>query len=124
MSIDKILITIFGLLGILFTYWFFLGKKEETVEVKDKIEITVEGGYKPDTIKIPKGKSITLSFFRKDPNPCLEEIIIPDFKIKKFLPLNQKISITFTPEKKGTYTISCAMNMFHGKIIVTDNLNS
>lgn len=29
MSIDKILVGFFGLLGIVFTYWFFLMKKEK-----------------------------------------------------------------------------------------------
>lgn len=27
MSPDKIIVTLVGLLGIVFTYWFFLGKK-------------------------------------------------------------------------------------------------
>jgi len=30
MSFDKILVLIFGILGITFTYWFFLMKKEKS----------------------------------------------------------------------------------------------
>ncbi|MBI2611118.1 cupredoxin domain-containing protein [Candidatus Gottesmanbacteria bacterium] len=116
---DKIIVTIFGIAAIAFTYWFFLGKKEEVVEVKDKIDILVEGGYKPNTIRVPKSKSITISFLRKDSNPCLEEVVIPDFKIKKFLPVGEKVDVTIKPEKSGTIPFSCGMNMFHGKIIVS-----
>lgn len=35
MSIDKIIVTIVGILGILFTYWFFLMKKDEEEDMHD-----------------------------------------------------------------------------------------
>ena len=115
---EKIIVTIIGIIAIAFTYWFFLGKKDEAVDVKDKIDILVEGGYKPNTIRIQKGKPITITFLRKDSNPCLEEVVIPDFKIKKFLPIGEKVGIRITPKKSGTIPFSCGMNMFHGKIKV------
>lgn len=118
MSIDKIFVTIFSLAGIAFTYWFFLMKKEEVVAVTDSVDITVEGGYTPDTISIPKGKTTKISFTRKDLSSCLEEVVLSDFKIRKYLPLNKKVSIEVTPQKAGKYPFSCGMNMFHGKIIV------
>lgn len=119
MTLDKIIVTILGIAGIAFTYWFFLMKKDEVVEIKDSVDITVEGGYSPNTISIPKGKTTTLNFFRKDPSSCLEEVVLGDFKIRKYLPLNQRVSIAITPEKTGTYDFVCGMNMFHGKLIVT-----
>ena len=118
MTPDKILVAIFSLAGMAFTYWFFLMKKEEVVSVTDSVDIVVEGGYKPSTISIPQGKSTKITFTRKDPSSCLEEVILGDFKIKKYLPLNQKVTIDITPKKKGEYGFACGMNMFHGKIIV------
>ena len=118
MLLDKIIVTILGIAGIVFTYWFFLMKKEEAVEVKDSVDITVEGGYSPSTISIPKGKTTKLNFFRKDPSSCLEEVVLPEFKIRKFLPLNTNVTLPITPKKSGTYEIVCGMNMFHGKIVV------
>lgn len=115
---DKIIVTIVGIIAIAFTYWFFLGKKDKEVEVKDKIEILVEGGYKPSSISVQKGKPVTITFLRKDENPCLEEIVIPDFKIKKFLPVGEKVDIQITPKESGTIPFSCSMNMFYGKIKV------
>jgi len=122
MEINKLLVSLFSLGGMAFTYWFFLMKKdEEAVVVKtNSIDIMVEGGYSPSVISIPKGKPTTLIFNRKDPSACLEEVILSDFKVRKYLPLNQKISITITPQKEGTFDYSCGMNMFHGKIIVED----
>ncbi|MBI2062522.1 MAG: cupredoxin domain-containing protein [Candidatus Yanofskybacteria bacterium] len=94
---DKIIVTISGILGILFTYWFFLMKKNSGVAKKTK-----------------------LNFIRKDSNSCLEEVVLGDFGIRKYLPLNEEVTIEITPQKAGKFTYSCGMNMFHGKIIVVD----
>ncbi len=119
MTLDKVIITAIGLLGIVFTYWFFLSKREKEVTVTDAVDIIVEGGYTPETILIPQGKTTKVTFMRKDPSSCLEEVVLGDFKIRKYLPLNQKVTIELTPKQKGEFVYSCGMNMYHGNIIVT-----
>lgn len=118
MTLDKLLVVIVSFLGIGFTYWFFLMKKEEIVAVTDSVDITVEGGYTPNTISIPQGKTTRIAFTRKDPNSCLEEVVLSDFKIRKYLPLNKKVTIEVTPKQTGEFPFSCGMNMFHGKLKV------
>lgn len=119
MSIDKIIVLIFSGLGIVFTYWFFLMKKEKEVVINsDLVDIIVDGGYNPEVISIPLGKTTKLNFLRKDTSGCLEEVILSDFKIKKFLPVNEVVSIELTPKSKGEFVYTCGMNMFRGKIIV------
>lgn len=118
MTLDKFLVAIFGLAGISFTYWFFLMKKEEVVPVTDSVDIIVDGGYSPNTISIPQGKTTKINFIRKDPSSCLEEVVLGDFKIRKYLTMNKKITIEITPKNKGKFNFACGMNMFHGKIIV------
>lgn len=118
MSIDKILVVILSLVGTIFTYWFFLMKKEKEVEVLSSVDILVSGGYRPEVISIPINKTTKLNFIRKDPNSCLEEVVLGDFKIRKYLPLNQKVTVELTPKHAGEFGYSCGMNMFHGKIIV------
>lgn len=118
MSVDKIIVIIFSALGIAFTYWFFLMKKEKEVIVENEVDIIVDGGYQPEVISVPIGKTTKLNFVRKDSNSCLEEVVLGDFKIKKYLPLNQKVTVELTPQKKGEFGYSCGMGMFHGKIIV------
>lgn len=120
MSLDKILVSLFSLGGIVFTYWFFLMKKEEEALVvkTNSVDITVKGGYTPNVIAIPKGRTTTINFIRKDPSSCLEEVVLPEFKIRKFLPLHKITPVQVTPKKSGTFEISCGMNMFHGKIVV------
>ena len=122
---DKLLVTIFGIAGIVFTYWFFLMKKEKEVIVENlpagkagEVEIKVEGGYSPEIISIPKGKTTKINFIRTDPTDCLSEVILADFKIKRELPLNQKVTVEITPKEKGEFKFTCGMNMYHGKIVV------
>ncbi|MEK7470770.1 MAG: cupredoxin domain-containing protein [Patescibacteria group bacterium] len=115
---DKILVTLGGVGVIGLIWWFFFGKQGEAVVAGETIDILVDGGYKPENIKIKKDKTTKLIFERKDPNSCLEEIIIPDFKIKEYLPLNKKVEIVLSPGKAGIYPTHCGMGMFHGKIIV------
>lgn len=115
---DKILVTVIGFLGIVFIYWFFLMKKEKEVKITGEVDITVSGGYSPEVISIPLGKTTKINFIRTDSTDCLSEVVLPDFKIKRQLPLNKKITIEITPEKTGEFGYACGMNMYHGKIIV------
>ncbi len=116
-----------------FTYiWFMTGWGKKDVRLKllkeegkkklerQTIEIVVDGGYRPETVAVDKGARTTISFLRKDPSSCLEEVVLPEFGIKKFLPLGKKVEVSFVPDKAGTFNFSCGMRMFHGKIVVTD----
>lgn len=120
MSSDKMVVTIIGILGVIFTYWFFLTKRGREIKVQDSVDIIVEGGYNPEVVSIPKGKTTKLNFIRKDPSSCLEEVVLGDFKIRKNLPLNQTVTIELTPQKTGEFGYSCGMNMYHGKIMVRE----
>lgn len=116
---DKIVVALAGIGLTGFVLWFFLGnKKTKAVEAMGRVEIIVDGGYTPDKLIVKKGQKTTLVFYRKDPSDCLEEVVIPDFKVRKSLKLNKKTEITIKPEKKGEYGFECGMGMFKGKIIV------
>lgn len=115
---DKLLVAVFGFSGMVFTYWFFLMKKEKEVAVETEVDITVSGGYSPEVVSIPLGKTTKINFIRTDPTDCLSEVVLSDFRIKKELPLNKKITVEITPEKAGEFGYACGMNMYHGKIVV------
>lgn len=116
---DKTIVTIAGGILIVAIYWFFFGKKEKATQAHGSITIMVDGGYKPKLLKIAKDKTTTLIFLRKDQNTCLEELSIPDFKIKKFLPMHKPVVVSLSPTRPGKFNFHCGMNMFHGTIEVT-----
>ena len=116
---DKLIVTLGGIGFIAGIYWFFFGTKEKSVDVDKSVTIAVDGGYSPRSIHLTLKKKTILVFIRKDPNPCLEELLIPDFKIKKYLPMHTPVTVTLSPTKPGIYDFHCGMNMFHGTMTVT-----
>lgn len=115
---DKLLISAMGMVLLYGIYWFFFGDKKDDTTATDTWNITVEGGYSPKSITIPRGKMSTVTFTRHDTNDCLEELVIPEFHITTFLPLHTPIKVSLSPTKPGTYEMHCSMNMFHGSIRV------
>lgn len=120
MPTDKILVGLGGLSAIVFVAWFFFGKRTQEVAAARQTRIVVDGGYSPEVVRVERGQPVTLNFFRKDPSDCLEEVVLPDFGVRRHLPLNQTTPIEITPEAPGEYTFSCGMNMYHGKIRVVE----
>ena len=119
----KFLVTLGGLALIGTEMWWFLFSKTKAQKATShqgiqELEITVDGGYTPDRIVVQVGQPVRLNFLRKDPNSCLEKVLLPDFHKAVDLQLNQTTSIEFIPEKPGEYTFHCGMNMFRGVLAV------
>ena len=82
-----------------------------------RVEITGQG-YEPASIKLRRGIPARVTFLRKTDATCAKEVIFTDFNIKRDLPLNKAVVITFTPTKTGEFTFTCGMNMMRGKLLV------
>ena len=122
---DKLLVIVAAAILIgLIIYWFF-GPKNLVAVASDHIgsdqsaTITVDGGYSPAVLALKAGIPAKITFLRKDPSGCLEEVIMPDFGIAEKLPVNQPLTVTINPEKVGEFTYTCGMRMFSGKIQVS-----
>jgi plastocyanin domain-containing protein len=85
-----------------------------------EVQIAVRGGYDPGTIRVPVGRPVRLVFERQDTSSCSEEIVLPDFGIRRFLPTGKKVTIEVTPTKAGRYEFHCGMAMLHGALIAED----
>jgi plastocyanin domain-containing protein len=82
-----------------------------------KITITTRG-YEPSGLKFRKGIPVRVTFLRTTDATCVKEIVFPDFNIRRALPLNQPVVVSFTPRKRGTFAFVCGMNMMSGQLIV------
>ena len=80
------------------------------------IAITAEG-FSPASVTTEPNVAVELVFTRTTDNTCAKEVVVPDLKIKKPLPLKEPVSIVFTPAKRET-GFACGMNMFKGKVVV------
>ena len=109
----------FGLIGLELWWFLFSKNKAQSAQISEGIQvidIAVDGGYSPDQITVQAGQPVQLNFLRKDPSSCLEQVILPDFNKALDLPLNQNVTVEVLPQKAGSYTFHCGMNMFHGTI--------
>jgi len=83
------------------------------------IEIQVTGeGFVPASIKVRKGQKVRLVVTRKTDRTCATEIVIRDQGINRKLPLNQPVTVEFTPRKNGQIRYACGMDMISGVIVV------
>ena len=105
---------------IALTNWYFLGSKEaaSAVSVGGVVDVTVrvEGGYSPAEIEVPAGSAVRMTFDRREDNPCSDELIIPDFGIRRDLPAFAKTVVEFTATP-GRHEFKCGMGMLHGAVI-------
>ena len=75
-------------------------------------------GFEPAALRLKRGVRARVSFLRTTDDTCATEVIFPDYGITRTLPLNQTITITFTPARAGEFAFTCGMNMHRGRLIV------
>ncbi|BCS35686.2 copper-binding protein [Luteitalea sp. TBR-22] len=104
-------------------YFFFAVPKTQQAAVDgaglQEALVRVDGGYSPSAIQVEAGRPVRLSFDRADTSGCSEEVVLPDFGIRKFLPTGAVTSVEFTPTQAGTYQFTCGMGMLRGRLVVT-----
>src|SRR5215213_8233728 len=98
---------------IAFVNWFFLGSKGTPAVAAAAapggivdVTVLVEGGYTPSTIEVPAGSRVRMTFDRREDNPCSDEIVIPDFKIRQAVPAHARSILEFTATP-GRHEFSC-----------------
>jgi plastocyanin domain-containing protein len=121
MTTAQIAVTLLGAAAIAWIYWYFFAAARVAVAAStyaggQRVRIEVKGGYDPAVIRVRAGSPVRLEFHRDETNPCTEEVVLPDFGIRTFLPAHQTTAVTFTPTE-GRYEFACGMGMIHGTII-------
>jgi len=86
------------------------GAQTATVEVSSK-------GFEPDSLKLKVGVPAKVTFVRKTDETCAKEVVIKEYGIERKLPLNEPVTVEFTP-RKGEFSFACGMSMIKGKLIV------
>jgi plastocyanin domain-containing protein len=85
----------------------------------EPVRITVtKNGYEPWRVEAKAGVPLTLVVTRTTDETCATELVLTEYGIDRKLPLNEAVTITFTPARTGTLRYSCAMKMFQGQIDV------
>ncbi len=120
---DRLLATGACAVILAFLYLFFFGRRRLSAVAASgeapEVTVVVEGGYAPELILARRGVPLRLVFDRRESSPCSDEIVFPDFGIRRPLAAHAKTVIEILPERVGDFPFSCGMNMLHGRIRVT-----
>ena len=117
-----------GLAAIAWVNWYFFlaGRTPALVPaaaatsgIQEQV-ITVDGGYSPATVRVKAGRPVRLVFDRRDTGSCSEEVVFPDFGVRRFLPTGKRTVVEITPEKPGRYDFTCGMSMLHGALVAEE----
>lgn len=115
-----------GIASIIWVNWYFFFAGRSSTEVAvgasgvQEVTVKVEGGYDPSSVRVRRGVPVRLIFDRRETSGCSEEVVLPDFGIRKFLPAFRKTPVEFTPDRAGTYDFTCGMSMLRGRLTVEE----
>ena len=107
-------------------WYFFLAERAHVSAATStggvqEIDIRIDGGYSPATVRVKRGVPVRLIFDRQERSSCSEEVVFGDFGIRRFLPAFEKTAVELTPKEEGTYEFTCGMGMMKGRIVVEDS---
>ncbi len=108
--------------AIAWVNWYcFIAARATTATVSPspsgEIRIVVQGGYSPRVVRVKAGQPVRLLFDRRESSSCSEEVVFPDFGIRRFLPASATTAIEITPPSPGRYEFMCGMSMLRGTLI-------
>jgi plastocyanin domain-containing protein len=125
MRSDQLLVLALAVTAIAWVNWyFFFSESRASARVAAtaanagpaEVVITVDGGYQPRTVHVRAGEPVRLVFDRRDTGSCSEEVVFPDFGIRRFLPTGQRTVVEVTPAA-GSHEFMCGMSMLHGTLV-------
>ncbi len=84
-----------------------------------RIAVT-DKGFEPASATVTAGKPVTLIVTRKTDDTCATSILVPQEHIDAKLPLNQPVTLHFTPSKAGELAFMCGEGMIKGSLLVKE----
>jgi sulfite exporter TauE/SafE len=91
---------------------------------KQPMELTInvsdEGGYEPQSVKVPAETPLKLTFVSGEVFGCVSAIVFPSLKQSLYLDQNDRQTMDIPAQKAGTVLrYSCAMGMYTARINFT-----
>ena len=86
--------------------------------VQSKTITLTDKGYQPRSLKLRRGVRARVTFIRRIEETCAKAIAIPEYNIRRDLPLNEPVVVEFSPTKSGEFNFTCGMGMLRGTLVV------
>lgn len=113
-----------GAAAIAWVNWYFFLAERGSARAAagaggvQEVVVTVRGGYDPAEVRVKRGAPVRIVFDRQETSSCSEEVVFPDFGVRRFLPAHRKTPVEITPAEAGSYEFTCGMGMLRGRLTV------
>ena len=94
------------------------GVTQGDVKVQEVRVTVTETSFDPQRLTLRAGVPARVTFTRTSDKTCATAVVFPSLNIRRELPLNEPVTIEFTPEKAGEIAFACGINMLRGTIVV------
>src|SRR5574338_1263150 len=116
MSMMEWIVIFCGIAAMIWINWYFFLARQPVSnagidgEGVQEVAIVVEGGYHPAVVSVKRDRPVRSVFDRRERSGCSEEIVFPDFGVRKFLPAFRKTRLGLRPAQTGHFEFTCGMS--------------
>ncbi|MGW1679694.1 heavy metal translocating P-type ATPase [Saccharopolyspora sp. NPDC002376] len=122
MSVVDLVVLVVAAAGVSVVAWYFFGPRSaRTAELTggvQRVEVTVRGGYRPETIRVRQNVPVELVFNRQEEGDCTSRVVFAALGVTAALPAFTRTAVCLTPTRAGSFGFACGMNMIHGRLVV------
>lgn len=91
--------------------------QEAGVGQSKSVKVTA-AGFDPSVVRLRRKIPARLTFVREVADTCATEIKVEELGIDVALPLNQPVTVEFTPNHPGKYDFGCGGGTSRGAVVV------
>ena len=95
-----------------------VGRAAGDTQVQEVRVTVTEASFEPQRITLRAGVPARVTFTRTSDKTCATAVVFASLNIRRELPLNEPVTIEFTPDKAGEIAFACGMNMLRGTVVV------
>ena len=81
------------------------------------VKITSEG-FSPSLVRLRRRVPARLTFVRETADTCATEIKVEELDLHVALPLNQPVTVEFTPSRTGKFDFGCGNGAFRAALVI------
>lgn len=87
-------------------------------DIQDATITVGDTSFEPSRLTLRAGVPARLTFTRTSEKTCATSVVFASLNVRRDLPLNQSVSVEFTPSRAGEIAFACGMNMLRGTVVV------